>query len=254
MLALLSPAKTLDYTSAIPAIKPTQPALLAESEKLIKALRKLKEADVQKLMEISPKLAALNVERFKNFKTPLTPNNARPAIFAFKGDVYAGLKVEKFSAPDLTFAQEHVRMLSGLYGILRPFDLMQPYRLEMGCGFAFGNYKNLYEFWGDAIADHINADLKKQKNPMLINLASEEYFKSVHAKKIKAEIISPQFKEKKAGGYAIVSFFAKKARGMMARYIVQQRLEHADGLKDFSEDRYRYNAKLSTPKTPVFTR
>ncbi len=256
MIILLSPAKTLDYESAIPSLDVTQPVFLSQAKQLIGSLRKLSEKQIAALMELSPKLAKLNHDRYHAFSTPFTPSNARPAIFAFKGDVYEGLAVEQFSKADLAFAQKHLRILSGLYGLLKPLDLMQPYRLEMGCGFAHGNTKDLYQFWGDSITEQLNSELKTfpAKERFVVNLASEEYAKAVNPKKIDAPWISPVFKEQKGKDYKIVSFFAKKARGMMAHHLIQHRIKEVFKINSFSEDRYRFTPALSDDLRPTFTR
>ncbi len=256
MLILLSPSKTLDYDSPIPTVETTQPAFISSTKQLIGSLKKLSELEIAELMEISPKLAKLNRERFQSFSTPFTTSNARPSIFAFKGDVYEGLAVDQFSKADILFAQNHLRILSGLYGILKPLDLIQPYRLEMGCGFAHGNTKDLYQFWGDAITDHLNQELHALPagQRIVVNLASEEYSKVINPKKLDAKWISPAFKEKKGNDYKIVSFFAKKARGMMARHLIQTRAKEASKINTFSEQRYCFNTSVSSDSSPTFTR
>lgn len=254
MLIVISPAKTLDYETAPHTRKATQPAFLDRSAQLIEDARKLEPEEIGALMGISENLAQLNHKRFMDWGEPFDLNNAKQSILAFKGDVYTGLDAETMSAADLNFAQKHLRILSGLYGLLRPLDLMQPYRLEMGLKFANSGGKNLYEFWGDEITEALNAQLKALKSDVLVNLASNEYFKSVKPKALEGEIITPVFKEMKNGRYRVISFFAKKARGQMARFAIDKRLEDVAGLKKFRADGYRYNAAESTAREWVFTR
>ncbi|MEP5765834.1 MAG: peroxide stress protein YaaA [Halieaceae bacterium] len=254
MLIVISPAKTLDYETAPTTKKSTQPALLARSGELVDEARKLSPHQIGKLMGISEKLADLNHQRFMNWGEPFTLDNAKQSLLAFKGDVYTGLDADSMKAADLGFAQKHLRILSGLYGVLRPLDLMQPYRLEMGLKLANSGGKNLYEFWGADITDALNGQLKSLKSEVLVNLASNEYFKAVQARALNAEVITPVFKDMKNGKYRVISFFAKKARGQMARYIIDQRLEDVTGLKKFRKDGYRYNKAESTARDWVFTR
>jgi cytoplasmic iron level regulating protein YaaA (DUF328/UPF0246 family) len=205
---------------------------------------------------VSSKLGELNHERFANWHTPFTPENAKQALFAFKGDVYLGLDADRFSAADITFAQKHLRILSGLYGVLRPLDLMQPYRLEMGRKFASGKANSLYEFWGERLTQFLNDELAqhKGKSRVLINLASNEYFNSIKPKALDASIITPVFKDFSGGKYKIVSFYAKKARGEMAAYIIQNRLKDPEALLNFDVNGYAFSAADSTPDSPVFLR
>lgn len=253
MLTVISPAKTLDFETPSPTRKSTQPAFLDQSGLLIDELRQLDPTQVGRLMSISEALADLNHRRFMNWSTPFTTANAKQALFAFRGDVYVGLDADSFSAGDIAFAQKHLRILSGLYGVLKPLDLIQPYRLEMGTGLPNARGRNLYEFWGPRIAEALNAELSKRR-PVLVNLASEEYFKAVPRKVLAAEVIVPVFKERKGDGYKIVSFFAKKARGMMAAWIVRNRIDAPEALKDFAEAGYGYNPGLSGTHDWVFTR
>ena len=211
-------------------------------------------ADIQSLMGVSEKIANLNHERFMNWHPEVTSNNAKQALLAFKGDVYTGLDADTLDAGGLKFAQKHLRILSGLYGLLRPLDLMQLYRLEMGLRFKNRGGKNLYEFWGDDIANAVQSALGKSGSPLLINLASNEYFKSVNAKSLDAEIITPVFKDLKQGKYKMISFYAKKARGLMARYIIDQRLNEPDGLKSFDSEGYYFSDQQSTERELVFLR
>ncbi len=252
MLMVVSPAKTLDYETDLPIQDFTQPDLLEESQELIDQLKDLTPSDVASLMGLSDKLADLNVGRFAHWKQPFTAENARPAVYAFKGDVYTGLDAYSFSKKDMTFAQKHFRMLSGLYGLLKPLDLMQPYRLEMGTKFKNLRGVNLYEFWGDTITDKINEDLKKGE--VLLNLASNEYFKSVNKKALNGEIITPVFKDQKNGQYKIISFYAKKARGLMAAYVIKNKISNVEDIKKFDTSGYRFDETMSKPKEWVFIR
>ncbi|MCB1757017.1 MAG: peroxide stress protein YaaA [Gammaproteobacteria bacterium] len=254
MLVVVSPAKTLDYETPLPSKKSTQPRLLDESEKLVEILRDYSADELGKLMSVSDKIADLNVGRFHDWSQPFSPSNARPAVFAFKGDVYEGLQAYDFKAADLDFAQKHLRILSGLYGVLRPLDLMQPYRLEMGTRLQNPAGKNLYEFWDRRVTDLLNADLKKHANKTLINLASNEYFKSVKKKNLDAQIITPQFRDWKNGQYKMISFFAKKARGMMSRFIISERIDKTEEIKNFAMEGYTFSPKLSSDSEWVFTR
>ncbi|HEM6891698.1 TPA: peroxide stress protein YaaA [Providencia rettgeri] len=254
MLITISPAKTLDYESPLATQQFTQPELLAESQKLINVCRKLTPADIASLMKISDKLAGLNAARFAEWHADFTPDNARQAILAFKGDVYTGMQAESFSQADFEFAQSHLRILSGLYGVLRPLDLMQPYRLEMGIRLKNTRGKDLYEFWGDIITKQLNQALAEQKNQVLVNLASDEYFKSVNTKKLDGEIIKPIFLDEKNGKYKVISFYAKKARGLMSRFIIQNKLTKTDQLSDFNLDGYQFDESQSKGNELVFTR
>ncbi|MCR8922036.1 peroxide stress protein YaaA [Dasania sp. GY-MA-18] len=254
MLMLISPAKTLDFETPAKTKVHSEPDFLAHSQQLIDELRELSPSDISELMSISDKLGELNHQRFHNWHTPFDSNNAKAAVLAFKGDVYTGLNAESFNSKSFNFAQKHLRILSGLYGLLRPLDLIQPYRLEMGTKFANQRGKNLYEFWGNDITDAINAQLKKIKSDVIINLASNEYFKAVKPKALNAEIITPVFKDCKNGKYKIISFYAKKARGLMSAYIIENQLSDATAIKKFDTDGYRYNAAMSTAREWVFTR
>jgi len=254
MLHLISPAKTLDFDTA-PAIEEhSQPQFLDHSSELIEQLRELSPTDVSQLMAISEKLGELNARRFQDWQLPFNPRNAKQAVLAFKGDVYTGMQAELFSQQDFGFAQQHLRILSGLYGLLRPLDLIQPYRLEMGTGFANRRGKNLYHFWGDLITGQLNRELQARRGKVLVNLASNEYWSSVNPRKLDAEVITPVFKDRKNGTYKIISFFAKKARGMMSAYIIQNQMQDVDALKGFDTAGYRFNAELSNAGEWVFTR
>lgn len=240
MLIVISPAKTLDFESPVATQQYTMPSLLDHSAELIGLLRTLEPDKIGKLMSISPKLALLNSNRYHQWTQPFDTNNAKQSVLAFKGDVYTGLDAETLSAAEMDFAQQHLRILSGLYGVLRPLDLMQAYRLEMGTRLESHRGNTLYDFWGDTITDVINQTLSKQKNRTLINLASIEYFKSIKLNKLKGRIITPVFKDKKKGEYKIISFFAKKARGLMSRYIIQNKLTNPEDIKSFNVNGYMY--------------
>ncbi len=254
MLMVISPAKTLDYETPPTTPLFTQPQHLEHAQELIAQLREMSPQQIGELMHLSEKLAALNVARYGSWERPFNPSNAKQALLAFKGDVYTGLAAEDFSEADFDFAQRHLRMLSGLYGVLRPLDLMQPYRLEMGTKLANARGKNLYEFWGDDISGWLNQALAEQGDEVLLNLASNEYFGAVKRKALNARVIDTEFKDLKNGQYKIISFYAKKARGLMARYVIKERLRDPAGLKDFSYQGYRYSAEQSKPDSLVFLR
>ncbi len=254
MLTVLSPAKTLDYETAPITQSATLPRFMDQSALLVEDARGLNPDDIRALMGVSEQIAHLNHERFMNWQSESTSDNAKQAVLAFKGDVYTGLQAETLSEDDLDFAQTRLRILSGLYGLLRPLDLMQPYRLEMGLKFTNQRGKNLYEFWGEQLTDTLNADLVSAKTEVLINLASNEYFKAVKPKLLNADIITPQFKDLKNGQYKMISFFAKKARGLMARYIIDNRITEPEALKSFSEAGYYYSDEQSQGDQWVFLR
>lgn len=254
MLTVISPAKSLDYESPVGISRFTQPAELTRSRKLIRRLRALSAADISKLMSVSDAIAKLNHQRYKQWKTPFKLENARQAIYAFKGDVYLGFDAYSMNQQDAEFAQDHLRILSGLYGVLRPLDLMQPYRLEMGTRLDTEAGSNLYHFWDDRITRSLNKDLKASGDNTLINLASNEYFKSIKPEKLKAEVITPAFREFRDGEYRFIQFFAKKARGTMARFIVDEQITNPEDVKGFGRDGYTYNAELSGEHDWVFTR
>lgn len=254
MLIVISPAKTLDYDSPVSTRSFSQPDFLKDSRALVKELKSLDAEDIAGLMHVSPKIAELNFFRYLNFKTPFTRDNARQAIHAFKGDVYTGIAVENWAPADLKYAQEHLRILSGLYGLLRPLDLMQPYRLEMGTAFENSRGKDLYSFWGDSISKALNKALAAQKDEILINLASQEYFRAVVPSALKATVITPSFLDWKNGKYKMISFFAKKARGLMTAWIIQNRIRDPSQLGAFDVDGYVYDPGLSAENKPVFTR
>ena len=254
MLMVISPAKTLDYDTPPVIEQSTQPRFVEHSVELIEVLREKSPQDIAKLMSLSDKLASLNVARYGSWERESTPQNAKQALLAFKGDVYTGLNAEDFSTDDFAFAQQHLRMLSGLYGLLRPLDLMQPYRLEMGTKLANPRGKDLYTFWGERISQWLNEDLEAQGDQVLLNLASQEYFGAVKPKTLNARVIDTVFKDQKNGQYKIISFYAKKARGLMARYVIKERLQDPEGLKDFNLDGYRFDAASSSENQLVFLR
>jgi uncharacterized protein len=252
MITLISPAKTLDYTVSIPDVKTTMPLFLPDSERLIKVLKKMKVADIQKLMDVSQDIAALNYARFKTWSVSNFEKEAKPAILVFKGDVYRGLAADSLSAKELAHAQNGLRILSGLYGVLRPLDLMLPYRLEMGTSLQVSaKAKNLYAFWDTKITNTLNEDAN---GAPIINLASNEYFKSVKTKLVKSEIITPIFKEFKNGKYSTVMTYAKLARGKMTRYIIKNNINNPSKLKLYNEDGYIFTENMSTDTEWVFTR
>lgn len=254
MLITLSPSKGQDFDSPSLSKIHSKPESLKDSELLIKELRKFKRHDIQQLMDVSENIAQLNVERYRSFKMPFTMRNAKQAIFAFKGDVYSGIDIDKYKETDLTYAQDHLRILSGLYGCLRPLDLIQPYRLEMKTRLANSRGDNLYQFWGDSITETLNQQLGKQKQPVLVNLASNEYFKSVKPKKLKGRLLTINFKETKDGKTRVVAIFAKRARGMMADYILRNRIENPEDIKKFNQSGYRFAKGLSDDKQWTFVR
>jgi len=254
MLIVISPAKTLDLEAAPAELKHTQPSMLNQSERLIDILSTKSPTDIEKMMKISPKLAELNVERYHTWSRPFTKKNAKQALLAFKGDVYTGLEAHNFSDADFEYAQSHLRILSGLYGVLRPLDLMQAYRLEMGTKLENSEGKNLYEFWGSSITDNINKQLKAIDSDVLLNLASNEYFKSVKSRDVAGDIVTPIFKDWKNGQYKIISFYAKKARGVMSAWVLQNQVTDIESLLTFNSNGYEYSANDSDPLNPVFLR
>ena len=254
MLIILSPAKTLDFESPIKVNKTTEPDFIPRSAELISTLRTMPPAQIGSLMSISDSLAQLNVARYASWSKKFTADNSRPAMLAFDGDVYEGLDARSLNARQLDWAQKHLRILSGLYGLLRPLDLMQPYRLEMGTRLATKRGKDLYAFWGDQITEALNESLTVAKAQALVNLASEEYFKSVKPAKLDRPVITPVFEEWKGGGYKIVSFFAKRARGLMARYAIEHKLSKPEQLKDFDSEGYAFDAKASNEARWIFRR
>jgi cytoplasmic iron level regulating protein YaaA (DUF328/UPF0246 family) len=253
MIFVLSPSKTLDFEE--PRFKEySEPDFLGESQELVEILKKKKVKDLKALMSISDNLAVLNAQRYEAFEQPFTLDNAKQAVLAFKGDVYTGLNSDELNKEDLRFAQDHLRILSGLYGLLKPMDLIQPYRLEMGTKLQNKKGKDLYAFWDDKITDQINEELKDHKEKVLVNLASKEYFKSINTKKLDGRLLTISFKEYRNDKYKVIAFNAKKARGLMSRYIIQNRIDEVERLKSFDWDDYFYNPDLSDEKEWVFTR
>jgi len=254
MLALISPAKTLDYDTPLPTDQFTQARLLEHSQDLINVCRTLSATEISSLMSVSEKIATLNTARFNDWQPDFNLANARQAIFAFKGDVYTGLDAYSLKHEDLHYAQDRLRMLSGLYGLLRPLDLMMPYRLEMGTKLANSRGHNLYDFWAHHITDLINQDLAAANSEILVNIASDEYYKSVNECKIQADIIKPVFLDQKNGKYKVISFYAKKARGLMARFMIENKIDSIEGLKAFNSDGYYFDADSSLKGELVFKR
>ena len=254
MLTIISPAKTLDYQSPLITSDYSKPQFMPETQQLVEVCKKLSANELAKLMSISPKLAEVNYQRFQDWHANFTPDNARQAILAFKGDVYEGLHVEDFTDKDLSFAQSHLRILSGLYGVLRPLDLIQPYRLEMGIRLKNGHNSNLYQFWGDKLTDYLNKELAQSATPTLINLASNEYFKAIKAKQLKASIIQPIFLDKSKGEFKVISFYAKKARGLMSRFIIKNNINQSNDIKSFNLEGYQFDSKRSTELEWFFIR
>jgi uncharacterized protein len=255
MIFLLSPAKSLDYETPVPADLPsTKPIFMNAAGELIDILKKKSAAQVAILMDISDKLSELNVARYTAWKPSVTSKNAKQAVLAFNGDVYDGLSAVSLSNAQLLWAQAHVVSLSGLYGVLRPLDLLQPYRLEMGTPLANKRGGNLYQFWGSTIAEYLNQELKADKVPVVVNLASQEYFKVVDKKHLKARIVECVFEEYKNDHYKVISFMAKRARGLMARYAIQKRITKVEKLQAFDVDGYAYHAEASSDDRWVFRR
>ncbi len=253
MIAIISPAKTLDFENPV-TVEETLPRFKTEANKLVKELRKKEAGDLQKLMKISEDLAQLNVERFDNFSTTKRPSYAKPSAFAFKGDVYRGLDIESLNEKEIDYLQNHLRILSGLYGVLRPFDVIQPYRLEMGTSLKMNGYSSLYEFWGDKIARALTRDLKEQSDDIIINLASNEYFKATDNKALKGRVVDVAFKDFSNGKYKIIAVYAKMARGMMVRYMAKNNVTQVDELKGFDYDGYSFDEKDSSDNLLVFKR
>ncbi|WP_057939258.1 peroxide stress protein YaaA [Algoriphagus resistens] len=250
MLILISPAKTLDYSTSV-FKDSTQPDFQTDTHSLVRIMKKKSAKEISELMHISDNLGELNDERFKRFQKEFTAENSKQAILAFKGDVYTKIDVDEYSKADFDFAQKHLRILSGLYGLLKPLDLIQPYRLEMGIKLENRKGKNLYEFWGKKIAKAINEVANGQT---VVNLASQEYFKAVHRKTLKSPLITIEFKEFKDGDYKIIGFFAKQARGMMSNFAIKNRITDAEQLKIFNEGGYEFSEQMSSQTNWVFTR
>ncbi|MCB1758383.1 MAG: peroxide stress protein YaaA [Gammaproteobacteria bacterium] len=254
MLLVISPAKTLDYETPLKSRRHTQPEFLDDAQLLVSRARQYSALDIAELMQVSMKIAELNFTRFHDWQRPFTPQNARQAVLAFKGDVYSGLDAGSFDAADFKFAQDHLRILSGLYGLLRPLDLMQPYRMEMGRRIDTERGANLYQFWRARITDGLNRQLRRIKSECLVNLASQEYFKAVDTRALNAAVITPEFKEYKNGQYRMIGVYAKKARGELSRFVIRNALTDADSMKSFEENGYRFNPELSSAQKWVFSR
>ena len=254
MLFLLSPAKSLDYDTPAEGVPHTLPQFVSQSEELIEVLKHKTPAEISQLMDLSDNLAALNVARYEAWRPKFSQKNSKQAVLAFNGDVYEGLDAKSLKLKDLEWAQEHVCILSGLYGVLRPLDWMQPYRLEMGTALANPRGQNLYHFWGDGIAQHLNKQLATHKTPVVINLASQEYFKAVDRKVLNARVIDCVFEDYKGGKYKVISFFAKRARGLLARYAIEKKIQNPEKLKDFKVEGYAYVASESDDNRLVFRR
>lgn len=252
MKIVISPAKTLDYESKLPTRKHTMPAFLEQSETIQETLKEKSQPQLMELMDISDKLAELNWQRNQEWATPFTTKNARPAVYAFNGDVYTGLDAYTIPTSKLNKLQDTLRILSGLYGLLKPLDLIQPYRLEMGTKMEVGEHKDLYDFWRSTVTETLNNELKDDE--LFLNLASQEYFNAIDEKALKVPVVTCEFKDYKDGKLRMVSFFAKKARGMMVRYILDKNIRSLKGLKGFDYEGYRYDPKLSDKTTLVFTR
>jgi len=254
MITIISPAKKLEQSSQAITNQHTSPEFLRDAELLIDELRKLSPQDIEKLMGVSRDIAEMNYERFMRWTSNLSKDNAQQAIFMFNGHAYKKLESKSLNKKDHEFAQQHLRILSGLYGILRPLDLIQPYRLEMSTPLTTERGNNLYEFWNNKINEHLNSVLQEQKKPTLINLASQEYFKAIKPNSIKGNIITPIFKEKKNNEYKTIAVYAKKARGAMTRFIIKEKINHPEALKSFEEDGYVFNQEYSSENEWVFTR
>jgi cytoplasmic iron level regulating protein YaaA (DUF328/UPF0246 family) len=254
MLFLLSPAKSLDYETPLPELPHTLPGFVPQSSELIAVLRKKSPAQISELMDLSDKLAGLNAARYEAWAPEFTPHNSRQAALAFNGDVYEGLDAKTLSAAQLAWAQERLCILSGLYGVLRPLDWMQPYRLEMGTTLATAKGKNLYQFWGAQIAQYLNERAASQKSPVIVNLASEEYFKAVDRRALQVPVVACAFEEFKAGKYKIISFMAKRARGLMVRYAIEKKADSVKKLEGFNVEGYALAPEVSSPERLVFRR
>ena len=254
MIILMNSSKTLDFKQQAPISKHTVPELIEDAEILVKELRKLSVSDISRVMKVSEKLAKLNFERYSDWQTHLKGSNAKQALLAFKGDIYSGLDIENYKRKEYDFAQKHLRILSGLYGMLRPLDLIQPYRLEMATKLATARGKNMYQFWGSKISESVRALLKREKSGVLLNLCSAEYFKALKSDRLNAKLITPVFKEFRDGSYRFVTIYAKKARGSMCNYIIQNHIVDTEELKSFNVAGYQFNKKLSAHDDWVFTR
>ena len=254
MLFLLSPAKSLDYDTPVGALPHTLPGFVAQSAELIEVLKQKSPQQIAELMTLSDKLAGLNVARYEAWSPRFSASNSKQAVLAFNGDVYEGLDAKTLKPAQLDWAQQHVCILSGLYGVLRPLDWMQPYRLEMGTALPTAQGKNLYQFWGSRIADYLNERVVADTVPVIVNLASEEYFKAVDKKALKPRVVNCVFEERKDGKYKIISFMAKRARGLMVRYAIEHKLSTVKKLESFNLEGYQFTADVSTPDRLVFRR
>lgn len=254
MLILISPAKSLDETPQKFTKRFTLPRYEAESKTLVRQLKKMKPHDIAQLMSVSDALAIKTAEQYKTWSPPFSTSNAKQAIFMFRGDVFLSLAPECFSAKSIAYSQKHLRILSGLHGVLSPLDLIQPYRLEMGTSLATKKWRGLYEFWGSKICDDLNETLGRLKSDLIVNLASNEYFKATRPKELHGEIVTPVFKDEKKGKFKVISFFAKKARGLMSRYLIENQVKTIEQMKDFDLDRYGFNEDESTRAKMVFYR
>ena len=254
MISIVSPAKSLDFDNKAPISDFSLPLFLEESQKIVNVLKDYSPEDLSKLMNVSKDLGLLNANRYQDYITPFKPENAKQAIFAFTGDVYKGLDATTLSTKAIKYAQTHFKILSGLYGILKPLDLIQAYRLEMGTKISINNSTSLYDFWSNHITTELNINLERTNSQFLLNLASNEYSKSIDMKSLNAEVITPVFKDWKSGQYKIISFFAKKARGLMSRYVLENKIKNPNDLRAFDSDGYVFNEGFSTEKSLVFTR
>ena len=254
MLTVLSPAKKLSKECNVHTDQYELPRFLKQSEELVRTLKKMDPDDLMSLMGISEKLSTLNWERYQSWKTPFNEANSRQAVFTFKGDTYSGLDAETLTSDELNYSQKHTRILSGLYGILKPLDLMMPYRLEMGTKLENVSGKNLYEFWGSSLAEYLQSELTDHTSKLVVNCASVEYFKSIDNDALISPVVTPVFKEIKNGKAKIISFFAKKARGMMARFIIQNKIDNIEDIKGFNLEGYSFDESLSSEFEPVFVR
>jgi len=252
MLFLLSPAKTLDFERSLPSVEATEPVFKKYSSELISVLKTKTHKEISELMSLSDNLSALNLERYKNWSPKFTAKNSRPALLAFNGDVYEGLDAYSLSQKNLKWAQDHLAILSGLYGVLRPLDKMQPYRLEMGTNLQNERGNNLYKFWDNTITEYLNTRLAHEKNPTIVNLASQEYFKSVQLKTLNAKVIECVFEQEKSGQFKVISFLAKRARGLMARFAIEQQIKSPETLQKFNSEGYSFQENLSTPDRLLF--
>jgi len=254
MIIILSPSKTMNFEDQVTATKYSSPVFQREAQTLVQTLQQFKPEDIKKLMDVNDKIAELNYQRFQEFDLSFTPSSGRQALLAYRGDVYAGLDIANYSEQDLKFAQEQVRIISGLYGLVRALDVIQPYRLEMSNKLENPQGKDLYTFWGHKITDQIRKELQEHQNQILVNLASNEYYKAIDQDQFKQQLVTPVFKEYKDGKYKTIAIYAKKARGMMTDYIIQNKIEDPEGIKGFDYEGYQFNADLSSDREWTFTR